>query len=90
MLEPKKGLDLRNSLLGSTGEKMLAGGQKKRVTLAKELLTDPRMPFLDEPTSGLSSREALLIMERLRKNCEERSIAIVLTFHQPSLCAFEL
>ncbi len=76
-------------LIGSPQKKGISGGQRKRVNLAMELLTDPSVLFLDEPTSGLSSEDALMVMRLLRKLADEGR-TIVLTIHQPSLEAYRL
>lgn len=76
-------------LVGSPERKGISGGQRKRVNLAMELLTDPLVLFLDEPTSGLSSEDALLVVQALRKLADTGKI-IVVTIHQPGLDAFRL
>ena len=78
-----------NVLIGSPEKKGISGGQRKRVNLAQELLTDPSVLFLDEPTSGLSSEDALMVMKLLR-GLADSGKAILLTIHQPSLEAFRL
>ncbi|MGH7226530.1 MAG: ATP-binding cassette domain-containing protein, partial [Gemmataceae bacterium] len=52
--------------IGAPGQRGISGGQRKRVNLALELLTDPLVLFLDEPTTGLSSEEALSVLRLLR------------------------
>ena len=74
-------------LIGSPTRKGISGGQRKRVNLAMELLTDPSVLFLDEPTSGLSSEDTLIVMQVLRKLADAGK-TILLTIHQPSLEAF--
>ncbi|MBC7817212.1 MAG: FHA domain-containing protein, partial [Planctomycetaceae bacterium] len=74
-------------LIGSPTRKGISGGQRKRVNLAMELLTDPSVLFLDEPTSGLSSEDTLIVMEVLRQLADSGK-TILLTIHQPSLEAF--
>lgn len=76
-------------LIGSPTRKGISGGQRKRVNLAMELLTDPSVLFLDEPTSGLSSEDALLVMKMLRELANSGK-TILLTIHQPSLSAYRL
>ncbi len=76
-------------LIGSPEKKGISGGQRKRVNLAMELLTDPSVLFLDEPTSGLSSEDALMVMKVLRELADSGK-AILLTIHQPSLEAYRL
>jgi len=75
--------------IGSPEKKGISGGQRKRVNLAMELLTDPSVLFLDEPTSGLSSEDALTVMKLLRALAEAGK-CILLTLHQPSLESFRL
>lgn len=78
-----------NVLIGSPQKKGISGGQRKRVNLAMELLTDPSVLFLDEPTSGLSSEDALMVIKLLRKLADGGK-TILLTIHQPSLEAYRL
>lgn len=79
----------KNVLIGSPEKKGISGGQRKRVNLAMELLSDPLILFLDEPTSGLSSRDAFNVMQLLRKLADSGK-TILLTIHQPSLDVFRL
>lgn len=76
-------------LIGSPEKKGISGGQRKRVNLGMELLTDPSVLFLDEPTSGLSSEDALIVMKLLRELADGGK-TILLTIHQPSLEVFRL
>lgn len=76
-------------VIGSPETKGISGGQRKRVNLAMELLTDPAVLFLDEPTSGLSSEDALMVIRVLR-TLADRGKTILMTIHQPSLDAFRL
>ncbi|MEW5721973.1 MAG: FHA domain-containing protein, partial [Thermodesulfobacteriota bacterium] len=81
-------LDVRHVAIGSPEKKGISGGQRKRVNLAMELMTDPSLLFLDEPTSGLSSEDTIMVMDVLRKLAEAGK-TIVLTIHQPSLEAYK-
>lgn len=76
-------------LIGSPERKGISGGQRKRVNLAMELITDPLVLFLDEPTSGLSSEDALLVVEVLRRLADSGK-TIVVTIHQPGLDVYRL
>ena len=85
------GLDarIRNTRIGSPEKKTLSGGQRKRVNLAMELVTDPLVLFLDEPTSGLSSRDTRVVVEALRELATKMSIPVVVTIHQPSMRVYQ-
>ena len=58
----------------------LSGGQRKRASIAVELLTDPQVFFLDEPTSGLDPVTSAEIVDRLRQ-LADRSATVVFTTH---------
>ncbi|HSA90317.1 MAG TPA: ATP-binding cassette domain-containing protein [Burkholderiales bacterium] len=58
----------------------LSGGMKRRLTLARALVNDPRLVFMDEPTSGLDPQARHLIWERLRRLTQEGK-TLVLTTH---------
>jgi ABC-type multidrug transport system ATPase subunit len=61
--------------------------QKKRLSIAVELASNPSIIFLDEPTSGLDARAASVVMRSLRR-IADRGIAVVATIHQPSVAIF--
>ena len=58
----------------------LSGGQRKRASIAVELLTDPHVFFLDEPTSGLDPATSADLIARLRQ-LANRSATVVFTTH---------
>ena len=85
-------LDLEGTedvIIGSPEKKGISGGQRKRVNLAMELMTDPSILFLDEPTSGLSSEDALMVMKVLRALADAGK-TILITIHQPGLDVFRM
>lgn len=66
----------------------LSGGQKKRASIAVELLSDPKLFFLDEPTSGLDPGTERNLMQTLKK-MSQRGKTVVLVTHTPlnlSMC----
>ncbi len=78
----KMGLkDCADNLVGSELVKGISGGEKRRVSIAVQILTDPRVLLLDEPTSGLDAFTAGSIMEVLRGLAREGR-TLVLTIHQ--------
>ncbi len=60
--------------------KLLSGGERKRVNVALELLTEPNLLFLDEPTSGLDPHRERQVMELMRQLCTDGR-TILLTTH---------
>ncbi|KRH94057.1 ATP-binding Cassette (ABC) Superfamily [Pseudoloma neurophilia] len=62
--------------------KSLSGGERKRVMIAVELVTDPKIIFLDEPTSGLDNNTGLKMINILKELSQEGRV-IVFTIHQP-------
>ena len=56
-----------NTQCGSVLRKTLSGGERKRVAIGIELITDPQLILLDEPTSALDSFRALQIVQLMHK-----------------------
>jgi ABC-type multidrug transport system ATPase subunit len=63
--------------------RMLSGGQRKRASIAVELLTRPGTFFLDEPTSGLDPSTSAEVV-RLLRQLARRGVTVVLTTHEPA------
>lgn len=57
----------------------LAGGQRKRVSVAVEYIANPSLFFLDEPDSGLDGPEASKLMQNLRRIADEGKIVMVIS-----------
>ncbi|KAI3539395.1 ABC transporter [Colletotrichum abscissum] len=78
----KMGLkDCADNLVGNELVKGISGGEKRRVTIAVQLLSDPLVLLLDEPTSGLDAFTASSIMEVLQGLANEGR-TLILTIHQ--------
>jgi lipooligosaccharide transport system ATP-binding protein len=58
----------------------LSGGMKRRLTLARGLMNDPRLVILDEPTTGLDPQVRLTLWDRLGE-LRARGVTIILTTH---------
>ncbi|KAG9230040.1 P-loop containing nucleoside triphosphate hydrolase protein [Amylocarpus encephaloides] len=73
--------DCANNIIGDANIKGISGGEKRRVSIAVQILTDPRVLLLDEPSSGLDAFTASSIMEVLEGLANEGR-TIILTIHQ--------
>ena len=76
-------LERKNLRVGSPLNKMISGGQRKRLNIALELIREPSILFVDEPTSGLSSRDSENVMDLLRELTLKGKLIFVV-IHQPS------
>ena len=81
--------DIRNFKVGSPLNKMISGGQRKRLNIGLELMREPSILFVDEPTSGLSSSDSLMVMNLL-KNQANNGRLVITNIHQPSSKVFRL
>ncbi|KAA8498384.1 ABC transporter G family member 22 [Porphyridium purpureum] len=82
-------MKVKDSYVGGEQVRGVSGGEKKRVNVGTELVTDPSLLFLDEPTSGLDSFNALNVMYTLRK-LASNGRTIVTTIHQPRSNIFSM
>ncbi|MBA0761218.1 hypothetical protein Gotri_023896 [Gossypium trilobum] len=80
--------NLKDVIVGLPGVTGLSTEQRKRLTIAVELVANPSIIFMDEPTSGLDARAAAIVMRTVR-NTVDTGRTVVCTIHQPSIDIFE-
>ncbi|KAG7664640.1 uncharacterized protein J8A68_001865 [[Candida] subhashii] len=81
-------VDCAETPIGSEYLKGISGGEKRRVSIAIQLLSRPKILFLDEPTSGLDSSTAETILSLLDELARDNQTTVILTIHQPSEAMF--
>lgn len=72
-----------DTVIGEPAKKGISGGERKRVCIGMQLVTDPPVLFLDEPTSGLDAYTACSVISYL-KQLTKQGRTVITTIHQPS------
>ena len=70
-----------DGFIGDMKKKGISRGEKRRVTIAVQLLTDPHVLILDEPTSGLDAFTASSIIDVLRVLAAKGKKTVILSIH---------
>ncbi|CDW89923.1 abc transporter family protein [Stylonychia lemnae] len=82
-------VQVANTPVGSAVRKTISGGERKRVSIGVELITDPSIIMLDEPTSGLDSFKSLQMIKLLRKIARSGK-TVISSIHSPNSEGFML
>jgi len=72
--------ECKDQLIGGWLRRGISGGERKRVSIGYELITDPSLLLLDEPTSGLDSSTANRIVDLLRLQAN-RGMSVLASIH---------
>jgi ABC-type multidrug transport system ATPase subunit len=73
-----------HTIVGTPLQKGISGGQKRRLGVASQLVTSPKILFLDEPTSGLDSTASREVMGYISEIAKQNRIIVIASIHQPS------
>ena len=85
------GIDhIADNFIGLPGRRGISGGEKRRVTIAQELVNSPSIIFLDEPTSGLDSYNAFVVIQTLTRMAKQHNRTVIFSIHQPRSNIFAL
>lgn len=82
-------VEARDLVVGSPLNKILSGGQRKRLNIALELMREPSVLFVDEPTSGLSSLDSEKVMMLLKRQVLKGKLVFI-NIHQPNSDLYKL
>ncbi len=74
----------RDTQIGNNLIRGVSGGERKRTSIAVELISDPQIVFLDEPTTGLDSYNAYEVVQKICNLAQIEGKIILFTIHQPS------
>lgn len=78
-----------DTIVGNAKVRGISGGEKKRLSIACEMISSPPVIFMDEPTSGLDSYQAAQVIHFLRKLADSGK-TVVTVIHQPSQQLFSM
>ncbi|KAJ3271639.1 hypothetical protein HDV01_006509 [Terramyces sp. JEL0728] len=73
----------KDTQIGDELDRGISGGERKRVSIGIELVTNPHILFLDEPTSGLDAFNAYNTIKTLKDLAKQENKLILMTIHQP-------
>ncbi|ELR07707.1 hypothetical protein VC83_03755 [Pseudogymnoascus destructans] len=79
-----------DAIIGTPIRQGISGGQKRRVSVASQLITAPKILFLDEPTSGLDSAASFEVVSFIRTLAKQNNLIVIASIHQPSTQTFSL
>lgn len=81
---------VKDGIVGTPLRKGISGGQKRRLSVAAQLITSPKILFLDEPTSGLDSATSAEVVGYLSKVAKAYNLIVIASIHQPSTSTFQM
>lgn len=90
VLEEMGVLHVRDTLIGDEETRGVSGGQRKRVSIAMELISQPALLFLDEPTSGLDSTTSHSVVEVVTRYAKVSRCTTLAVIHQPRFETLQL
>ena len=78
----------RYALVGSQTNKLLSGGERKRLNIGLDMIGNADVFLFDEPTSGLSSKDAEHVIDIIRSMAHNKIVLV--TIHQPTSKIFQM
>jgi hypothetical protein len=78
----------RSSVVGTAQQKVLSGGERKRLNIGLDMISSADVYLFDEPTSGLSSKDSEHVIEIIRAMSHNKLVMV--TIHQPTARVFQM
>ena len=78
----------RKNVVGDTHQKILSGGERKRLNIGLDMISTADIYLFDEPTSGLSSKDSEHVIEIIRGLAHNK--IVIVTIHQPTSKIFQM
>ncbi|CAI7918917.1 unnamed protein product [Closterium sp. NIES-54] len=75
---------VENSPIGGERKRGVSGGERKRVAIGVDMVSDPKILFLDEPTSGLDSTSAYRVVRAMKSVAIQTTSICMMVIHQVS------
>ncbi|KAF9519274.1 hypothetical protein BS47DRAFT_85578 [Hydnum rufescens UP504] len=82
--------DVRKNRIGAHFQRGISGGQRRRVTIASSVVTQPQILLCDEPTSGLDSMTGYQVASAIKRLAQETNTVVLASIHQPNFETFSL
>ncbi|CAI5468143.1 unnamed protein product [Closterium sp. Yama58-4] len=79
-----------DSFIGNESQRGVSGGERKRVAIGMEMVSDPRILFLDEPTSVVDSTSAYRVVQAIKDIAVQTGSIAIMVLHQPILRVLSL
>ncbi|XP_047322116.1 ABC transporter G family member 25 [Impatiens glandulifera] len=79
-----------NTIIGNAFVRGISGGERKRVSIAQEMMVNPSLLILDEPTSGLDATAAYRLVDSLETAAKAKGRSVVMSVHQPSSRVYQM
>lgn len=76
--------------VGTPLQNGISGGQKRRLSVACQIVGQPSLLFLDEPTSGLDSTSSHQVVKAIRDSAKALNMMVIMSIHQPSTATFKM
>lgn len=83
-------MHIKEKVVGTALQRGISGGQRKRVSIAMELVAKRPILVLDEPTSGLDSTGSLDVLSTIKRMSTTHGITTICIVHQPRFNSFML